>query len=1220
MRKNDKRSNRFLAVFLAIVMVIGLVIGFDASVPVRAAEAETTEEAAPAEKTEQEVKEEVAEETAADSEETDSAESEDKAEETGETENKEEAAESSGKAETNQDSGEGTGIVPGKAETNQDSGEGTGIVPGEAETNENSEEGTDIVSEEEEKEDPEAIDEKSKEPAFADLTPEEQYKALLTMTEKEAEEAISSLNEEQLKALTDYIENLPLPEKPRTVVFTNAGPFKDPVSVGRSKGRKLRTASKAPAKGKEPPEGLEMSKKATSNGDGTYTIELETYTTGEVTSQEISVPVDIVLVLDQSGSMAYDFSGNSSSYANSRQKAMKDAVVNFIDSVHEQYSENADHRISIVTFGTNASDLIGWTYVDDSGASTLTSSVNGLPQSPSGATNVAAGMGRAQHLVTDEYNYTGDNTTRQKVVVVFTDGVPTKESDFNTGVANGALNASQNIKNAGATVYTVGIFGGADPDELYGASGYTQNSNGTVGSRWYSSRILWFGDVDKADIPAGNRFLNYLSSNFSNVSNIGLTVYNRDYVFFAVHGWDITANASRTTSGYYLTADDSSSLNNVFQSIASQISTPTISLGTDTVIKDIISPQFQLPENATVKFYTQNYNGNNSWGTKTQITDSSVHLVETGDNKNVSATGFDFDANCVTEDAKEDGTHGKKLIIEITVEPDPNFLGGNVNTNGDDSGVVSGGETIANFTVDPVDVPLKKLEAQLTDKNIYLSTEDKLAEIFNKADQKFTVSNADGNNSHEANFEEIFNGENNAAVDVTFEIYDGATKIESFTIPHGETSGNWSSEEPPVLTADSYTIKCVVTDIKNTENATTGTETANINVFKPIITYEDKNVYYKGQQIPKGSIAPTKIEWKNGETLDTEVTMDTGKPTLTYEYSGITDGTVDQTTDYTVSVTKVMSDAQEDYDLLVKAPDEVTFLRDCDKEELDDEEASASKAFKIHVYMPSYEFADMEKYYGETISFTAPDPTWDNDGVTMNNDKPEFTVTLTPASGAVNENDYVAVKEDFDVAAVIKAGNTDITSALISAGKITRTCDIEGEECGDNPEVTASKAFVVHVKTITLDVEKKIAGLVADLTKTYNFTVTVTPAPESGLPSETKSQALGNKDKLEMDGLPKGATFTITETSVPENYSVTAKVNGEDASVTDGTENGAKVVTGTLTADENHIIVTNKLEEIPLTGINVPVIYLELLIIFGAVISVALIALRVRRNREIRNR
>lgn len=1204
MRKNDKRSNRFLAVFLAIVMVIGLVIGFDASVPVRAAEAETTEEAAPAEKTEQEVKEEAAEEeTAVDPEETDSAKSEDEAEETDETENKEEAVESSG-----------------EAETNQDSGEGTGIVPGEAETNENSEEGTDIVSEEEEKEDPEAIDEKSKEPAFADLTPEEQYKALLTMTEKEAEEAISSLNEEQLKALTDYIENLPLPEKPRTIVFTNAGPFKDPVSVSRSKGKKLRTASKAPAKGKEPPEGLEMSKSAASNGDGTYTIELETYTTGEVTSQEISVPVDIVLVLDQSGSMAYDFNGNSSSYTNSRQKAMKDAVMNFIDSVHEQYSENADHRISIVTFGTNASDLKGWTYVDDSGASTLTSSVSGLPQSPSGATNVAAGMGRAQHLVTDEYNYTGDNTTRQKVVVVFTDGVPTTESDFSTGVANGAINAAKNIKDANATVYTVGIFTGADPNQTYGSTGFHQNSNGNVGSHWADFSIWNIGDIKRYDIPAGNRFLNYLSSNYNNATAIGLKNYNAKILGIGYTGWEITQNFSRTNTGYYLTADDSSSLDSVFQSIASQISTPTISLGTDTVIKDIISPQFQLPENATVKFYTQDYNGNNSWGTKTQITDGSVHLVETSDDKNVSATGFDFDANCVTEDAKEDGTHGKKLIIEITVEPDPNFLGGNVNTNGDDSGVVSGGETIANFTVDPVDVPLKKLEAQLTDKNIYLSTEDKLAEIFNKADQKFTVSNADGINSHEAKFEDIFNGENNAAVDVTFEIYDGETKIESFTIPHGEISGNWSSEEPPVLTADSYTIKCVVTDIKNTENATTGTETANINIFKPIITYKDKNVYYKGQQIPKSSIAPTKIEWKHGETLDTEVIMDTGKPTLTYEYSGITDGTVDQTTDYTVSVTKVMSDAQEDYDLLVKAPDEVTFLRDCDKEELDDEEASASEAFKIHVYMPSYEFADMEKYYGETISFTAPDPIWDNDGVTMNNNKPEFTVTLTPSSGAVNENDYVVVKEDFDVAAVIKAGNTDITSALISAGKITRTCDIEGEECGDNPEVTASKAFVVHVKTITLDVEKKIAGLVADLTKKYNFTVTVTPAPESGLPSETKSQALGNKDKLEMDGLPKGATFTITETSVPENYSVTAKVNGEDASVTDGTENGAKVVTGTLTADENHIIVTNKLEEIPLTGINVPVIYLELLIIFGAVISVALIALRVRRNREIRNR
>jgi len=1251
MRKNDKRSNRlqrFLAGFLAAVMVLGLVMGSGVSVPVRAAESETTEQAAPAEKVEQEAKAEVskeeaaAEEKAADSDEKNSdesagsEESEDKTEGAGETEKKEEA-ESSGEekndagSEGKKDSdvsdeeksdgdSEESVKAAGEEESDGDSEENAEAA-GEEENAENSEEATDIVPGEVVGAEPGAVAGKSDTPAFADMSPEEQYKALLAMDEKEAEEAVKSLNEEQFKALSDYIENLPSPEMPKTVVFTQAGPFKDPVQVSRSRAKKSLRAAKAPTKEPiAPPDGLEMSKKATLNSDGTYTIELETYTTGEVTSQEISVPVDIVLVLDQSGSMAYDFNGDRSSYANSRQKAMKDAVQNFIESVADEYSDNADHRISIVTFGSDANDLAGWTYVDESGKSTLSTLVGNLPQSPSGATNVAAGMGRAQHLVTDEYNYSGDNTTRQKVVVVFTDGVPTTASDFNTGVANGALNASANIKTAGAAVYTVGIFSGADPNELYGASGYSQNSDGTVGSRWYSVRFLFFGDVDKADVPAGNRFLNYLSSNFGNVTNIGLTVFDRNFYIGSVHGWTINANATRETSGYYLTADDADSLDDVFQSIAQQISTPTISLGTDTVIKDIISPQFQLPENSTVKFYTQAYNGNDSWGTKTQITDSRVHLVETGDDKNVSATGFDFDANCVTEQAKEDGTHGKKLIIEITVEPDPDFLGGNVSTNGEDSGVVSDGETIANFTVDPVDVPLKKLEADLTDKNIYLSTEDKLADIFNKDDQTFTISNADGSNPHTAVFSDIFDGDNNASVDVTFEIYDGNNLIESFTIPHGETSGDWASDEPPVLTADSYTIKCVITDAKDSTNKTTGEETANINVFKPIITYEDKNVYYKGAQIPVNSIAPTKTEWKHGDTLDTAVKMDTTKPALTIEYSGITAGTVDQTTDYTVGVASIDSDAQENYDLLVKTPDEVTFLRDCTKENLDDEEASAEEAFKIHVYTPSVEFEDMTKYYGEAITLpTSYTETWkDADGNAapsdMDNTKPTITVTTTPAANAI-QNGYVWATQDFDVAVQIKAGDTGITSDVI--GNCTRTCDTES---GLTP--TADKAYVVHVKKIKTVVSKSILGTMANLTKKYTFEVSFTPNG-TGAPTYTASDfELGNNEEQELENMPLG-TLTLTETGVPDGYKVTFTVNGTAGS--EITPSGGEAQTEINlfeNKNENDVVeveVTNTLEEIPLTGINIPVIYLELLIICGAAIGFALIALRARKKREIRN-
>ena len=224
------------------------------------------------------------------------------------------------------------------------------------------------------------------------------------------------------------------------------------------------------AEGEEAPSnGLELSKTVKANADGTYTITMESYTTGTVISSTKIAPVDIVLVLDQSGSMAYDFNGNSTSNNRARrQYAMKEAVKTFIASVAEKYSAEADHRMAIVTFGSGASTLQDWTFVDAAGKTTLQNSISTLPNSPSGATNVSAGMQQAETLMGSGYSYAGTNTQRQKVVIVFTDGVPTTERDFDTTVATNAIASAKQLKGSGATVYSVGIFNGADPNQLHG--------------------------------------------------------------------------------------------------------------------------------------------------------------------------------------------------------------------------------------------------------------------------------------------------------------------------------------------------------------------------------------------------------------------------------------------------------------------------------------------------------------------------------------------------------------------------------------------------------------------------------------------------------------------------------------------------------------------------------------------------------------------------------
>ena len=307
-------------------------------------------------------------------------------------------------------------------------------------------------------------------------------------------------------------------QAPQTVVYTAAGPFLPAVSVQPV----LRAVRASGAN--ELKDGLNLSKTATANADGSYKIRMEAFTTGKVTTTTSTTPVDVVLVLDQSGSMAYDFNGNSTNNDTSRrQYAMKQAVNQFIGAVADKYdAEKSDHRISIVTFGSDASVLQGWTPVSQDGKKTLQGEITGLPSTPSGATNVGDGMKQAETLMGSGYNYTGSNTTRQKVVVVFTDGVPTTQSDFNTTVANTAIKSAKALKDSGATVYSVGIFNGAKPEQLYGDSGFKYNSNGQVGSYWASFSWWGIGDVKNYDIPAGNRFLNYISGNFPDATEIGI--------------------------------------------------------------------------------------------------------------------------------------------------------------------------------------------------------------------------------------------------------------------------------------------------------------------------------------------------------------------------------------------------------------------------------------------------------------------------------------------------------------------------------------------------------------------------------------------------------------------------------------------------------------------------------------------------------------------------
>lgn len=469
--------------------------------------------------------------------------------------------------------------------------------------------------------------------------------------------------------------------------------------------------------------GLVMSKTIKKGEDGQFLLTLEAYATGSTTTTTSTKPVDIVLVLDQSGSMAYDFNGESTNTnANRRQYAMKQAVNNFIDAVSEKYADEADHRIAIVTFGSNASVLKDWTYVDSDGKGQLKSSITDLPQSPSGATNAGAGMQQAQTLMGSGYNYTGTNTQRQKAVVMFTDGVPTTSNVFNIDVANSAIAAAKAMKDDGTVVYTVGIFNGANPSEMYGANGFDTNSNGTVGSKWVKDTwgFLPGTDFPEADRPAGNRFLNLLSSNFQGASEIGLSRATDGLgVFHYKITYTITKNFDRTADSYYLNADDAASLNNIFQTISQTIGSTPVKLTSTSVLRDVISDSFKLPEGAdknSIKAYSVSCTGKNgdtyTWANTPDAGKYTV-TVDPSDNKTINVTGFSYADNWVDQfgvkDSPSGGTsHGKKLVVEIPIVPETTAYG-DCDTNGPASGIyatgVDGEEPVKTFPSPVVYIP-----------------------------------------------------------------------------------------------------------------------------------------------------------------------------------------------------------------------------------------------------------------------------------------------------------------------------------------------------------------------------------------------------------------------------------------------------------------------------------------------------------------------------------
>ena len=478
-------------------------------------------------------------------------------------------------------------------------------------------------------------------------------------------------------------------------------------------------------------DGLVMSKTIKEGENGQFLLTLEAYATGSTTTTTTKDPVDIVLVLDVSGSMddymeTYSVSPGGTYYRKdsdgdfqrvyycsqcrgwytkehsrwnhgtqltpktsasdtntshtqfysdvTKMETLKSAVSTFIDNVAK---ESPDSNIAIVKFAGNKWDTVGndtyekgrYTYnysqivqnlttVDETGASSLKTAVNGLIAA--GTTLANYGMEHAQTII----NGAKDNG-RQKVVVMFTDGEPNgieKVSGFEKEVANSAINTSKSIKDAGATVYTIGCFGSLDADK-------------------------------KANVDT---YMNYVSSNYPKATSM-----------------TADPGAQAEEPNYYKTVSSAADLNNIFTDISHTIGGTDVKLTSTSVLRDVISDSFKLPsdyKDGDIKAYSVSCTGKNgdtyTWDS---THDTEYTATVAADKKTINVTGFDYAANWVDQFGVNDSqSHGKKLVVQIPIVPETTAYG-DCDTNGPASGIyatgVDGEEPVKTFPSPVVCIP-----------------------------------------------------------------------------------------------------------------------------------------------------------------------------------------------------------------------------------------------------------------------------------------------------------------------------------------------------------------------------------------------------------------------------------------------------------------------------------------------------------------------------------
>lgn len=903
--------------------------------------------------------------------------------------------------------------------------------------------------------------------------------------------------------------------------------------------------------------GVVMDKTVTHVSGDTYKVTLYQYVKGSVTPGK-TTPIDVVLVLDVSGSMGKGFGNGTVSYvptytinawnyyvkdtngsykqvsycltceeytdgcsgygwnhkqgnvytpmtsatdtvdghvqfytsSDTKIAALKSAVNSFIDIIAR---DNPTSQIAIVKFAGNKTDNVGndtyrsggythnytqivknLTTADAAGAAALKDAVSKL--SAKGATAADYGLEKAINVFGDADQVP---TGRNRVVIMFTDGEPNHSNGFDGSVAKTAIENAQTLKSKsyGASVYTIGIFSGAD----VGTTLPDNDENGQT-----------------------NRYMHLVSSNYPNASSMS----------------EPGTDGAVKKNGYYKVASDASSLGNVFTQLGEAIGKPSINLGSTAVLTDNIASNFQAPANvADVKVFTADYDGKSkTFGDKTAFDSATVNVA----NGAVTVSGFDYSANFVsdTEHPGTTGNYGKKLIVEFEITVDrTKTYGGTQPTNAGAN--IKLGDDIVAFVENPkVPVAITNgFKANYSDSKSYDGTGFDVKAAFEEMLKLHGLTTANNKNQY---------------VDIAYEVKIGGTVVGIYTVKAGDNTGTWNTDD--LVMTDSavgdyiYNVTCKVTDknngsatYKNGEGDGIGTMTLSIIENKGLtVSGTDYTGKYDGAS--HGKAATASVEGATIEySIDGGTTWTTTFPTVT---------NVSDSTEVQVKATKTgYVPAETTYNLTV-TPRSVTI--------------TSGNASKMYDGTP---LTKHEVTYGGD-NFAAgegADITYTGSQTIVGSSENTFTFELKDGTAKENYNittNYGELKvTDSDKLSVTATGYDSMYDGQTHNGNVTATEGATLSYSTDNGETwTATEPTIKNVGEIKVIVKASMANY-SDATAEY--TLKVTPRPVT-LTSETASKPYDGTPLTKPEVTVTGDGFVDGEvTDIKATGSVTNVSEGE---------------------------------------------------------------------------